>query len=160
MKTKVILISIFFTTMILIGAQGVFAQRGSETAGGTLFDELVNKKAGGTEFKGSIAIGYAGTDTYCSDGSPVTNMLILIRIDKGDDLQPFWNTDPIPVCYFDVEQQAVIIKTFFEENVIPTIEPNAKKWALKKIKNVVDTGMTGFDDIAEFLADIVIAVKK
>jgi len=61
MTALLLLTGIFFGT-----AQPVLAQRGSETASGTFFDQYVTPKAKGTKVSGTLAITYVQKDLCCN----------------------------------------------------------------------------------------------
>jgi hypothetical protein len=148
MKTSRMTFVLLIAGILWSAAQPALAQRGSETAVGTVFDPYVTPKAKGETVSGTLAITYVQKDWCCStaDGQtylpndencldPQTDMYYSFRLVKGKKTYPFSsvlltatdeeNTIDLnnpPICFSSgTERQAEAIVKFINDTVIPII---------------------------------------
>lgn len=147
MKTLRIASLLLLVGIFLGTAQPVLAQRGSETASGTFFDEYVTPKAKGKKVNGTLAITYVQKNSCCTTTNgaydpndencldPQIDMYYSFRLTTGKGkrevtypfsaalLTPsFPGANDPPICFSSgTERQALAIVEFINDTVIPII---------------------------------------
>jgi len=168
MKTRLgLLICVFFVGIVLGASQPTLLYAGSETGGGTVWDQFVDPKPyPGIWLRGPLSIYYEyvydefGNQQYCDTGDAVANMFYIVRLNKEFVVQPTLYTfqGTTGTCLNDWLFQGSVIKDFLGTVVLPAIFPNGfQSWKLKSINKA----QFHDDDFSRaFVATIELAVKK
>ena len=158
MKTLRMTFLLLLTGIFWGTAQTALAQRGSETATGTFFDQYVTPKAKGTKVKGTLAITYVQNSLCCTKNNrgntyPIMRTALIHRqtcitvfdCPKVIISYPFSSVlTQSSVLVSETEKQAgTAIIGFINSTVIPIIfqQPPTEDgfnnvWFVKSIKNI------------------------
>jgi len=136
-----------------------------ETGSGTFFDTIVDKNAPGTKYTGTLTIYYQPSENNnCDTLGPNTTMYYFLRIKKGFKVYPF-SGFASNICYLDLNAQALAIKGFISQKVMPLLSSNPSvTFALKSVSQVVENDEIFFPECCSgmtfMIMDIEIAVVE
>jgi hypothetical protein len=163
MKATKGLMVVLTVLAIVASAQLAFAQRGSETTGGSFFDPYIDCTYQGTKYFGTVAIQYNQVCdpiahpkkcNYCPVGDTPMTMQFGLRIGDGKDFLLYSGSSTAPVCYLtDLAGQATVIVNFMNNTVLPAL--GGTGFALRSVDRIAEVRRP----LSFTIIDMVLAVK-